>query len=176
MLFAQKRGLARLIFIWKWITSTLSFIWLETNANVSSLWNPFFQWVCLLVGEFFLRSRFQVRLRFLDNSYNFHNFHGVVKYEEFYESSYVGEIHANCSISKTRDFLCARNWKFVRTMQHMQTVEKPQEFLVLTIQLLGEYVRQHHSKKPTQGDSVVSKEVSMSNETKKEQESLDIIR
>ena len=61
-------------------------------------------------------------------------------------------------------------------MQHMQTVEKPQEFLVLTIQLLGEYVKQHHSKKPTQGDSVVSKEVSMSNETKKEQESLDIIR
>lgn len=61
-------------------------------------------------------------------------------------------------------------------MQHMETVEKPQEFLVLTIQLLGEYVRLHHSKKPAQGDPVVSKEVSMSNETKKEQESLYIIR
>ena len=61
-------------------------------------------------------------------------------------------------------------------MQHMETVEKTQEFLVLTIQLLGEYVRRHHSKKTTQGDSVVSKEVSMSSETKKKQESLYIIR
>ena len=61
-------------------------------------------------------------------------------------------------------------------MQHMETVEKPQEFLVLTIQLLGEYVRLHHSKKPAQGDPVVSKEVSMSSETKKEQESFYIIR
>ena len=45
------------------------------------------------------------------SKYNFRDLHAKVKYEEFYERSYVEEFHANCLVSKTRrDFLCARNW------------------------------------------------------------------
>ena len=51
-------------------------------------------------------------------------------------------------------------------MQHIKTIEKPQEFLVFKIQLLGRYARQHHPKRPTKGDSVVPKEVSISKEIK----------
>ena len=40
------------LFIWKWITSTFSFILLEKNGNVVSPWGPLFQ-----RGPFFLRSR-----------------------------------------------------------------------------------------------------------------------
>ena len=34
--------------------------------------------------------------------YNFHDLHEMVYYEEFYVHSYVEELRANCSISKTR--------------------------------------------------------------------------
>ena len=34
--------------------------------------------------------------------YNFYGLHEMVKYEEFCESSYVGEFHANHSVSKTK--------------------------------------------------------------------------
>ena len=53
-------------------------------------------------------------------------------------------------------------------MQHIKTAEKPQEFLVFKIQLLRKYVKQHHPKRPTTGNSVVSKEEGISRETKKE--------
>ena len=96
----------------------------------------------------------------------------MVKCEQFYERSYVEEFYANCSVRQERDFLCARNWTFVSTMQHIRAIEKPQEFLVFKIQLLGKYVRQHHPKRPTKGYSVISKELNISRETKKEQGSL----
>ena len=34
--------------------------------------------------------------------YNFHDLHVMVKYEGFYERSYVEEFHANCLVSKAR--------------------------------------------------------------------------
>ena len=34
------------------------------------------------------------------------------------------------------DFLCARNSEFVSTVQHIKTIEKPQEVLVFKVQLL----------------------------------------
>ena len=52
-------------------------------------------------------------------------------------------------------------------MQQIKTTEKPQEFLVFKIQLLRKYVKQHHPKRPTTGNSVVSKEEVISRETKK---------
>ena len=73
--------------------------------------------------------------------YNSHDLHQMVKYEKLYEGCYVEDFHSNCSIvNQGRYFLCARNWKFVSTMQHIKTVEKLQEFLVFKIQLLGKYV------------------------------------
>ena len=60
-------------------------------------------------------------------------------------------------------------------MQHIKTIEKPQEFLFFKIQLLDKYVRQHHPKRSAKDDSLVSKEVSISRETKMEQESLYLI-
>ena len=41
-LFAPKRGLAQPFFIWKWITSALSLIWLEINDYVFSSWGSLF--------------------------------------------------------------------------------------------------------------------------------------
>ena len=50
----------------------------------------------------------------------------------------------------------------------MQEIAKnPQEIFVLKIQLLGNYAKQHHPKRPIKGNSVVSKEASISRETKK---------
>ena len=99
--------------------------------------------------------------------HNFHNLHEMVKYEEIYEHSYVEEFHPNCSISKTRDFLCARNWEFVSTMQHIKTVEKPQGFWVFKTQLVGKYVKHSHPNEPTKGDSVVFKGSKQFKEIKK---------
>ena len=83
-LFARKLAL---LFIWKWIASTLSVIWLETNGNVSSLWGPFFLTAPFFSGSIFLRSRVQggglvfrwycvigkSRLRFLRSSHRCSN-------------------------------------------------------------------------------------------------------
>ena len=75
--------------------------------------------------------------------YNFHDLHEMVKYEKFYERSYIEEFHSNCSVSKIRKrlFLC-KKLEFVITMQH---IEISQDFLVLKSQL--QYVRQYHPKK-----------------------------
>lgn len=99
--------------------------------------------------------------------YNFYGLHEMVKYEEFCESSYVGEFHANHSVKQKRDFLCARNWKLVSNMQHIKTIEKLQELLVFKIQLLRKYLRKNHPIIPTKGNLVVSKEVITLKETKK---------
>ena len=55
-------------FIWKWITSTLAFMWFEKKmATVLVLKVRFFQ-----LGPFFLRSRFWVQVWFLDDTSQIH--------------------------------------------------------------------------------------------------------
>ena len=41
-LLARKRGFAHLLFLCKWITSTLSLILLENNSNIFNPWGPVF--------------------------------------------------------------------------------------------------------------------------------------
>ena len=60
-------------------------------------------------------------------------------------------------------------------MQHIKT-KNWQEFFGLQDSIVRKNVRQHHPKRPTKGDSVVSKKVSISRETKKKQESLYLSR
>ena len=98
----------------------------------------------------------------------------MIKFEEFYEHSYVEEFHAKCSISKTtRKLSLCEKLETLSIMQHIKT--KLQEFLVFKIQLLGKYGRQHHRKIPTKDGSVVWKEARISKETENEQESLYLI-
>ena len=74
-LFARKRGLAHPYFlIWKWITSTLSFILLERNDNVFSFRGSVFP-----RGPFFLKSRVRVRVRFWDDAQNDEQFQKLRK-------------------------------------------------------------------------------------------------
>ena len=39
----------------------------------------------------------------MDMLYEFHNFYETLKYDEFYERSYVGECRVDCSSSQTRN-------------------------------------------------------------------------
>ena len=55
----KTRPCPSLWFICKWITSTLSFVWLETNGNVLSSWCTIFS-----ADPFFLRSSAQVPCNF----------------------------------------------------------------------------------------------------------------
>ena len=63
-----------LLFKWKWITSTLSFMLLEKNDNVFSPWGSVFP-----RGPFFLRSRVQVQVRFWDDAQNDEQFQKIQK-------------------------------------------------------------------------------------------------
>ena len=94
--------------------------------------------------------------------YNFNNLHEMVKYEEFYERSCGEEFHANCLMKKTRKRLFLR--MKLKIQEHCAAHMR-----------IRKYVRQHHMKRPPKGDLVVSKEVSISEETKKEQENLYFI-
>ena len=71
-----------LFFIWKWITSALSFIWLETNGNIFSPWGPVFPTVPFFRGLFFLRSRF--RVLFLDDPLKIPVFNLNDKYSHYF--------------------------------------------------------------------------------------------
>ena len=67
----KTRSCASLLFIWKWITSKLSFIWLEKNGNAFSPWGPVFPTGPLFRGSIFISSRVRVRIRdrFLDDAF-----------------------------------------------------------------------------------------------------------
>ena len=70
-LFARKRPL---LFTWKWMNSTLSFILLEKNDNIFSPWGSVFP-----RSPFFLRSRVQVWVRFWDDAQNDEQFQKIQK-------------------------------------------------------------------------------------------------
>ena len=111
--------------------------------------------------------------------YNFHDLHEMVKYEEFYEHSYVEEFHANCSASKTRNrFSSSKKLEICEYYATHKNYRKTarRDFLVFKIQLLGEYTTQLHPKRSTRSNSLVLKKISISRETKKEQESLYLIQ
>ena len=55
-----------LLFIWKRIKLTFSFIWNKTNGNFLTTWVPVFQ-----VVLFFIRSMIRVQVRFLDNFFQY---------------------------------------------------------------------------------------------------------
>ena len=54
-----------LLFLWKWITSTLSFILFEKNGKVFNPWGPVFP-----MSPFFLGSWVPVQVQFLDDAQN----------------------------------------------------------------------------------------------------------
>lgn len=60
VIFIKTRSCARVLFIWKWIRSVLSFIWYEVNSNIFSLSSLVFP-----TDPIFLKSNVGVRVRFL---------------------------------------------------------------------------------------------------------------
>ena len=60
--------------------------------------------------------------------YNFHNLYEMVGYEEIYKRFMLKNFVQNVQVKQERNFLCARNLKFMSTMQHIRTIEKPQVF------------------------------------------------
>ena len=111
--------------------------------------------------------------------YTFHDLHEIVKYREFHERSYVEEFHANCSICKTRKRLSlGKKFEISEYYATHKNYKETAAVLIFMMQLLRKYWNiniQHHPKRPTKGNSVVSKEVRISKETR-EHESLYFIR
>ena len=57
VIWTETRPHTILLFMWKWITSILSFIRYETNGNIFNLWGPVFPTGPFFSGSVFLRSR-----------------------------------------------------------------------------------------------------------------------
>ena len=81
-----------LLFKWKWTTSTLSFIRLETNGNVFSPCGLVFLTGPFLRGPFFLRSRVRVQVRFLDDAIGI-IFQSVVSYVTLIQLKLIWQLH-----------------------------------------------------------------------------------